>query len=110
MKIALADAVAAVRDELLEAATRAAGSDVAFMVREVQLEFSVELRQDATSKAGFTAWVVSADAGASVGRSSAHRVSVTLNPRRHDGHDEWLITGDDQRPEGPGDVSGHLGR
>jgi hypothetical protein len=109
-EIALVDAVAAVRDELMEAAARGAGSQVVFAVGEVTLEFTVELREDVTAKAGFKAWVISAEAGGGSGRSSGHRVSVTLHPRPRDGQGEVLIAGNGARAEGPGDVSGHLGR
>jgi len=57
MEIALADAVAALRDELLEAAARSAGQDLAFQVGPVEMKFAVELRADAKVKAGFKAWV-----------------------------------------------------
>jgi hypothetical protein len=109
MGIELADAVAAVRDELLEAAARGAGSDVRFGVGEVVLEFTVELREDSTAKAGIKAWVVTAGVEGSSGRADTHRVSVTLHPRSKSGG-EVVIAGDVGRPHGPGDVSEHLGR
>lgn len=110
MEIALADAVAVVRDELLAAAARGAGADVVFEVGEVQLEFTVELREDTGAKAGFTAWVVAGGVERSSGGSSGHRVAVTLHPRRGDGQGEVLVGGDGQRAAGPGDVTGHQGR
>lgn len=110
MEIALVDAVAAVRDELVQAVARKGEPDVTFAVGEVQLEFTVELRQDVEAKTGFKAWVLSAEAGGSSGRSRGHRVSVTLHPRPRGGRGEVLIAGDQARDEGPGDVAGHLGR
>ncbi|MEU0924531.1 trypco2 family protein [Streptomyces malaysiensis] len=88
MEIELADAVAAVRDELLEAAARGVGQDLAFKVGPVQLEFTVELRADAKAKAGFKAWVIN-------------------TPQRPDGSD-LLVHGDPSRQQGPGDVSGRI--
>ena len=55
MDIELADAVAAVRDELVAAAARSLGAQVEFMVGPIELEFAVELRQDAKAKLGFKA-------------------------------------------------------
>jgi len=107
VEIELADAVAAVRDELLEAARRGAGPDLAFKVGPVELEFAVELRADVKAKAGFKAWVVSADAEAGVARARTHRVTVSLTPQRPDGGD-LLVHGDASRPEGPGDVTGRI--
>ena len=109
MDVPLVDAVAVVRDELLEAAARGTSDQLVFAVGDVVLEFSVELRADATAKAGFKAWVVSAEAGMSSARGDTQKVSVTLTPRSPGGG-ELLIAGNPGRPAGPGDVSGHIGR
>ncbi|WP_433040358.1 trypco2 family protein [Dactylosporangium sp. CS-033363] len=85
MEIELADAVAAVREELLEAAARGADQDLRFAVGTIELEFAVELRTDAKAKAGFKAWVVSADAETGLTRGRTHRVKVQLNPQLPDG-------------------------
>jgi hypothetical protein len=109
MEIELADAVAAVREELLHAAARGVGQPVEFLVGPIELEFTVELRQDATAKAGFKAWVVSGDAERGLSRGRTHRVSMTLTPLRPDGG-KWLVAGDSARPDGPGHVSDTIGR
>ncbi|MEV0490511.1 trypco2 family protein [Streptomyces atratus] len=106
-EIELADAVAAVRDELMAAAARGAGADLAFLVGPVELEFAVELRADAKAKAGFKAWVLSGEAEAAVARGRTHRVMVTLTPQRPDGGDLFVHGGVGREP-GPGDVSAHL--
>lgn len=107
MEIELADAVAAMRDELLEAAARGAAQNLAFKVGPVELEFTVELRVDAKAKAGFKAWVVTGDVEAGAARARTHRVKVALTPQQPGGGD-LLIQGVTDRPRGPGDVSGHL--
>ncbi|MEV6735370.1 trypco2 family protein [Streptomyces sp. NPDC051364] len=86
--IPLADAVAAVRDELLEAAARV-GEDpgVVFAVGPVEMDFEVELRADAKATAKFKLWVVSAEAEAGVSRGRTHRVSFTLTPKSASGGD-----------------------
>lgn len=109
MDIELADAVASVRDQLLEAVSRGAGSAVEFAVGPIELEFAVELRKDAKAKTGFKAWVVSADADAAVAWGRTHKVKMTLTPRKPGGGD-LVVTGNRNRSAGPGDVSGHLGR
>ncbi len=103
----MADAVAAVRDELLEAAARGVGQNLAFKVGPVGLEFAVELRADAKAKAGFKAWVVTGEVEAGAGRSRTHRVRVALTPQLPGGGD-LLVHGSTARPQGPGDVSGHI--
>jgi NTP-dependent ternary system trypsin peptidase co-occuring protein len=109
MEIELADAVASIRDELLVAAARGAGSDVEFVVGPIELEFAVEMRRDAKVKAGFKAWLVSADVEGGVARGRTHKVKLTLTPKRPGGGD-LLVAGDQARPAGPGDVSGHVER
>lgn len=110
MEIALADAVAVVRDELLEAAARGEGSGLVFEVEQVQLEFTVELRKDAGTKAGFKAWVVSGQSEHSSSGSKGHRVAVTLHPHQRDGRGEVLVAGEEHPDDGPGKVEGHQGR
>ncbi|WP_327330562.1 trypco2 family protein [Streptomyces sp. NBC_01208] len=107
MEIELAKAVAAVRDELLEAAARGVGQDLAFKVGPVELEFAVELRTDAKAKTGFKAWVVTGDVEAGMARARTHRVKITVTPQRPGGEDV-LIHGSADRLRGPGDVSGHI--
>ncbi len=89
--IDLADAVAAVRDQLMEAAARGVGERIGFVVGPIQLEFTVELRKDATAKAGVRAWVFTADA--SVGASSVrtHKVALTLTPKDLETGGEILV-------------------
>lgn len=105
MEIELADAVAVLRDELVEAAARGAGQQVRFTVGPVELEFDVELREDTSVKAGFKAWVVTAEGGAGSSAARTQRVKVTLTPHRADGGDVD-VHGDAARGCGPGDVSG----
>ncbi|MFE4633978.1 trypco2 family protein [Streptomyces sp. NPDC056773] len=107
MDIELADAVAAVRDELLAAAARGAGQGLEFKVGPVELEFAVELRADAKVKGKFKAFVVTGEVEAGVARARTHRVKVTLAPQRSGGGD-LLVGGDTGRLQGPGDVSGHI--
>jgi hypothetical protein len=109
MEIELADAVAAVRDELMVAAARGAGSDVEFVVGPIELEFAVEMRRDAKVKAGFKAWLISADAEGGLAQGRTHKVKLTLTPKKPGGTD-LLVAGDQARPAGPGDVSGYVER
>ncbi|MFD0260951.1 trypco2 family protein [Kitasatospora indigofera] len=104
MDVPLADAVAAVRDELLKAAARV-GEDpqVVFAVGPVEMEFEVELRADTKVKGKFKLWAVGAEAEAGVSRGRTHRVAFTLTPKRPDGGD-LLVSSARQRPAGPGPV------
>ncbi|MEV7213288.1 trypco2 family protein [Kitasatospora cineracea] len=79
--IELADAIEAIRLELLAAAERGRGQAVQFEVGPVTLDFTVELTRDARAKAGIKAWVLSADAEAGLKHTRTHQVSVTLTPK-----------------------------
>jgi hypothetical protein len=107
MDIPLVDAVAAVRDELLEAAARGVGQDVTFAVGPVEMEFEVEAREDARAKGGFRLWAVTAGGEAAASRGHRHRVTFTLTPRSAQGGD-LLIRGSAGRASGPGDTTGRI--
>lgn len=106
MEIELAAAVAALRDELTEAAACGNGQGIIFQVGPIELEFTVELRQDVKAKAGFRAWVVSGDGEAGMARGRTHRVKVALTPQGPDG--DVLIHRRRLTAPGPGDVSGRI--
>ncbi|MED7823722.1 trypco2 family protein [Streptomyces chiangmaiensis] len=92
--IELADAIQAVRDELLTAAARGTGRDLRFEVGDINLEFTVELRRDARLKSGVRAWVISADADAGLSTARAHRVSFTLRPKNTQTSGGWEVGND----------------
>jgi hypothetical protein len=101
--VELSEAVEAVRDGLITAASRGAGQDLRFELGEIQMEFTVELRRDVRGKGGVKAWVV--DASAEAGRASGRtqKVAFTLKPVNPATGDGWRIANDDE-----GDVS-HFG-
>ncbi|MGK5638083.1 trypco2 family protein [Streptomyces sp. URMC 126] len=107
MEIELAAAVAALRDELTEAAASGSGQEIRFRVGPIELEFAVEIRQDVRAKAGFRVWVVSGDGEAGAVRGRTHRVKVALTPEGLDG--DVLIHRRRLTEPGPGDVSGRIG-
>ncbi|AUG78007.1 hypothetical protein CFP65_3203 [Kitasatospora sp. MMS16-BH015] len=79
--IELADAVEAVRRQLVAAAEAGEGQPLRFEVGEVKLEFTVELKRDARVKGGIKALVWSAEAEAGLAHQRAHKISVTLTPK-----------------------------
>jgi hypothetical protein len=110
MEIELATAVAAVRDELLDAAAQATATGLEFVVGPIELEFSVELKKDAKAKAGFRAWVLSGDIEGGVARSNAHRVKVALTARKPGGGEFLVTSAENRRAPTAGDFQGHRGR
>ncbi|MFI6644498.1 trypco2 family protein [Streptomyces sp. NPDC050504] len=94
--IELADAIASLRDQLVEAAGRTAGQPVAFEVGDIQMEFALELRKEVKGGVKVKAWVVEAgtDAGASSART--HRVAFTLKPRDTTTGGSWVVGNEQQ--------------
>ncbi|MEU6927567.1 trypco2 family protein [Streptomyces sp. NPDC046374] len=90
-KIELADAIASVRDQLVDAAARATGQPVGFEVGDIQMEFTIELRKELKGGTKVKAWVVEAGADASRTRGETHRVAFTLKPRNAATGGAWLV-------------------
>lgn len=81
-RIELADAIEAIRAQLVAAAERGAGSELAFEVGDIQLEFGVQLTNDRTVKGGVKAWVLTAGYESAQAVARTQRVSVTLSPKQ----------------------------
>ncbi|MEV7864527.1 trypco2 family protein [Streptomyces sp. NPDC088124] len=93
--IELADAIQSVRDQLLDAATRAAGAPVAFEVGDIQMEFTLELRKEVKGGAKVKAWVVEAGTDASRTSGHTHKVAFTLKPRNARTGAPWKVGNED---------------
>uniref|UniRef100_A0AAU3I528 Trypsin-co-occurring domain-containing protein n=1 Tax=Streptomyces sp. NBC_01393 TaxID=2903851 RepID=A0AAU3I528_9ACTN len=102
-EIGIAEAVEYLRAELVAAAA-GSGAGPRFEVGPVELEFSVEMRKEAKGKAGLKAWVVSADAEASVSKASVHRVRLVLTPKDTVTNGAYHVNTD--RPDETGELLG----
>jgi hypothetical protein len=100
-EIALADAIDAVRAELLEAEDRGARSRLRFAVGQVELEFAVTLTYDARADARVRFWVVEAGAGSGRSREGTQLVRVMLRPVGEGGR-EFLTERESERAPGAG--------
>ncbi|SCD82158.1 hypothetical protein GA0115244_11172 [Streptomyces sp. DvalAA-19] len=101
--IELADAVESIRNQLVEAASRATGHPLAFAVGDIQMEFTLELRKEAKAGGKVKAWVVEAGTDASLATGHTHKVAFTLSPRNTVTGEAWAIgTEDDGSTEGFG--------
>lgn len=98
----LAEAVASLRDELLDAvAQRPAEAGVSFEVGAIEMEFAVESRKDVGGKGGIRFWVVNAEASAQRSTAAQHRVRVTLTPRSANGQPLLISTRADDTSRPP---------
>ncbi|MFF2044398.1 trypco2 family protein [Kitasatospora sp. NPDC058170] len=108
--IGVGEAVQALRDELLSAATAGASSDVQFEVGPIELEFAFTLSKEGTAKVGvsriFSA-VVSADVSGKVAKQDVHRVKLVLTPKGRSG--DPLLIGNENPPE-MGELDSSFGR
>lgn len=94
--IELADAVESIRNQLVEAATRATDHPVSFAVGDIQMEFTLELRKEAKAGGKVKAWVVEAGADASRATGRTHKVAFTLTPRNAVTGEAWEIGHEDE--------------
>ncbi len=83
--VGLAEAVRGVRTELAAAQAEGAGADLGFEVGQIELEFAVDIRKEATGQAGAKVYVLSLGAKGSVAQGVTHRMKVVLNPQDRNG-------------------------
>ena len=81
MVAGLADAIKALRAELVEAMSAGKEERLKFELGAVTMEFAVELTVDAEASGGVRFWVVGLDGKGSVGRTSTHTVSLEMKPK-----------------------------
>ena len=96
-RIGLPEAIAALRQELIESIVAAQGEKLRFEVGEVLMEFQVEVEKSIDGKGGIKFWVVEMGAGATSKDKAIHKVTVELKPVRADG--KPVLTGSDEIPE-----------
>lgn len=79
-KIGLTEAVAALQEELTEAARAGAGRDMRFPVEGVTLEFQVAVTVDAQAAGKVKFWVLELGAESGYGRETVQTVTLQLGP------------------------------
>jgi hypothetical protein len=76
--IGLAEAIAALRDELLKARAKGAGSDIQLPVESMTVELTVTATRSAEGKAGFKVPIVELELGGGGSRQRADEQKVTV--------------------------------
>jgi hypothetical protein len=76
--LGLADAIALLRDELLEARAAGAGSDIQLPVESMTVELKVTATRSVDGKAGFKVPIVELELGGGAGRESGSEQTVTV--------------------------------
>ena len=88
--IALADAVAALRQQLAEAQERANDQDIRFDIGPIEMEFTVVVTREASAagKIGFAIFTgLEVSAGGKLGDTQTHKLKLSLTPRAKGGQD-----------------------
>jgi hypothetical protein len=96
--VGLAEAIEALRAELVEAMSKAPKVGLRFKPGPVQVTLQVSVTKNAGGKAGIKWWLVEAGADASRGSASTQTVTVSLQPVYLDEHGEVrdvLVSGED---------------
>ncbi|WP_416968424.1 trypco2 family protein [Streptomyces sp. 4F14] len=99
-EIGVGEAVQALRDELLSAATAGATSGLSFEVGPIELEFAFTLTKEVNAQAGLSrifSAVVSANVSGKAGKQDTHRVKFVLTPKDASGNP--LLISNDNPPE-----------
>ncbi|MGW6794081.1 trypco2 family protein [Streptomyces chartreusis] len=78
--VGLAEAVAALRDELMAALDEGNGSRIRFRAASVQVEFEIQVQRTAAASGGVKFWVVAGGVSGTDSRSVTHRVVLDLEP------------------------------
>ena len=96
--VPLANAIEALRRELVVALERGQGEEVRFALGPIELEFQVEVSTEAGGEAGIKFWVVALGAKGSRSSTTAHTIRVTLSPvlAAEVGTDRPLVVGSEQ--------------
>ena len=76
--LGLADAIAALRDDLLEAQAAGAGSDIQLPVESMTVQLTVTATRSASGKAGFKVPVVELELGGGGSRKRGSEQTVTV--------------------------------
>lgn len=95
MDVGLADAIRALRSELLEAMVDAEGKPIRFRLGTVDLELQMAVTRSAEAGGGIRFWVVDATAKASSEWVTTHTLKLQLDATTAAGTEVW--TGDELR-------------
>jgi hypothetical protein len=100
-EIALADAIAAVRRDLVIAQAEGAREEVRFAVGSVDMEFAVDIRREAGGEASVKVLsLLSLGGKASTGRTATTRIKVTLAALTSTGSPLQVGSDHSERPGG----------
>ncbi len=78
-KLGLAETIEALRADLEEAVAKAAGRDIQFPVKGIEIEFQVGVTKSAEAKTGVKFWVFELGGGGEYAKESLQKLTVSLD-------------------------------
>jgi hypothetical protein len=94
VEVPLAEAIRALRREIVVASRAGKDEDVRFKLGPIELEFALEVSREAGGDAGLKFWVVSLGGQAKRGSATTHTVKLVLTPAGGD-----VLVGDEVQDE-----------
>ena len=80
LKVPLAEAIQALRVEIVEANRKSKYEDVRFKLGPIELEFGLEVSREVAGNAGLKFWVVSIGGSGKRASAATHSVRMVLTP------------------------------
>jgi hypothetical protein len=80
-RIPLADAIRALREELVSAVAEGEGQQVRFDLHSIELELQVQMSREVGGSAGINLWAVSLGGEGARSSSATHTVRLSLEPK-----------------------------
>lgn len=99
VEIPLAEAIRALRSELVKAARQGAGEEVRFALGPIDLELQVEASAEAGLSGGIKFWLVSLGGSGTRRSAATHTVKLSLTPVSASGEDVIIRSGVEGRPD-----------
>ena len=99
VNIPLAEAIRALRSELVEAARQGANEEVRFALGPIDLELQIEASTEVGVDGGIKFWLVSLEGSGSRTSAATHTVKLSLTPINASGEDFIIDSRVKGRPE-----------
>lgn len=98
--LGLADVIRALRTELATSMIAAAGQELQFNARNIQVDLQLGVTKSADAKGGIHFWVIDLSGGGSYETQAIHKISLELEPILASGGRLRIASGTDQNPLG----------
>ena len=95
--IELSEMLGQLREELLKARGQSEGSELKFLIEDIEIELQVVTTKGGKFGSGVKFWVFNADAEANASRANTQKLKLKLKPVAPDGRGEVLVSDPDRR-------------